>query len=412
MEYKIHTLKNGLRLIHSHSDSMVAHCGIIVNAGSRHEADDEHGVAHFVEHAIFKGTNKRRSYHIINRLESVGGDINAYTSKEETCLYSVFLKQYYERGLDLLADMFFGSIFPENEIEKEKTVIIDEINSYKDSTSDMIYEEFDALMFPDSSLGRNILGTTNKIKSFSSADLRRFHSRNYTTDNAVIFSVGNISFKKLVKLTEKYFANIDNRQKKLPSFAKIDYKPFNLRKNKDIHQVNCIIGNIAYDRHHAKKRTLSLLNNILAGYNMNSRLSIALREKHGYAYDLESNYTAYSDTGMFNVYFGTEKRNFNKSINLVNKEFAKLRTKQLGVLQLHKAQQQLIGQIAISRDKNSNRAYALGKNLLFFNKISDLPTIANNIQAITASDIMEVANEILDENKLSTLIYAITGDRG
>ncbi len=405
MEYKVHTLKNGLRLIHAHSNSMVAHFGLIVGIGSRHEAENEHGIAHFVEHAIFKGSRKRRSYHILNRLEAVGGDINAYTSKEETCLYSVFLHQYYERSIELLADMFFHSTFPANEIEKEKTVIIDEINSYKDNPTEMIYEEFEGLVFKNNPLGRNILGTSDTVQSFSQNDLISFHSRKYTTDNTVIFSVGNIDFKKLVKLTEKYFANIDSTTKQNEGVKLSDYEKFAEKTNKDTHQVHCIIGNMAYSHYHPKKWTAGLLNNIIAGYNMNSRLSLALREKHGYAYDLESNYTAYSDTGLFNVYFGTEKKNFNKSIKLIDKEFEKLRTKKLGILQLHRAKQQLIGQIAIGRDKNSNFAYYLGRSLLLFNEIDDLNTINDKIQSITSSNILETANEILDKNKISSLIY-------
>ncbi len=405
MEYNIHTLNNGLRIIHAHSDSMVAHCGIIVNAGSRHETDDEHGIAHFVEHAIFKGTKKRRSYHIINRLESVGGEINAYTSKEETCLYSTFLNQHYERTLDLLSDMFFGSNFPKNEIEKEKTVIIDEINSYKDNPTEMIYEEFDDLVFKNNSLGRNILGTPERIKSFSQQNLFDFHSKNYSTDKTVIFSVGNINLNKLVKLTEKYFAHLPIKQSKIKSLQLPEYKTFNITEKKDTHQVHCIIGNIAYSKYDENKFTADLLNNILAGNNMNSRLSIALREKHGYAYYLESSNVGYSDTGLFNVYFGTEKRNFNKSLKLINKEFEKLRTQQLGVLQLHRAKQQLIGQIAIGYDSNSNRAHYLGKQLLFFNKVNKLEDITKKIEAITSANIIETANELLDDKQLSTLVY-------
>ncbi len=405
MEYKIHKFKNGLRLIHAHSNSMVAHCGIIVNTGSRDESENEHGMAHFVEHAIFKGTKKRRSYHIINRLESVGGDINAYTSKEETCVYSVFLNQHYERTLDLLSDMFFHSNFPAKEIEKEKTVIIDEINSYKDNPAETIYEEFEELMFQNSSLGRNILGTPERIKTISNEELVNFYKTHYATNKTVIYSVGNIDFKKLVKLSEKYFAGITERQSKTKLTQKPDYKKFTITKKQDTHQLHCIIGNSAYDMYHKNKLTASLLNNIIASNNMSSRLNIALREKHGYAYDLESNYTGYSDTGMFHVYFGTDKQNFNKSINLINKEFEKLRNQKLGALQLHRAQQQLMGQIAISKDRNSNFAYYLGKSLLFYNEIEDLKTLNKKISSITAEMLIETANELLEKEQLSMLVY-------
>jgi len=378
---------------------------LIVNTGARDEAKNEHGLAHFFEHAIFKGTAKRRSYHILNRLESVGGDINAYTTKEETCIYTAFLTEHYARSLELMADMMFHSNFPENEIEKEKEVIIDEINSYKDSPAELIFDDFEDLIFENQPLGRNILGEPKKIKKYTSKDILSFQEKNYPTDQIVVFSVGQINFKKLVTMAEKYFGDIPEklgieRKKESPI-----YQPFSKTFSKKTHQLHCIIGNVAYDYHHDKRNALSLLNNLLGGTSMNSRLSMALREKSGFAYDIESSYTGYSDNGVFSLYFGTEKNKFDRSLKLIHKEFNQLKEKKLGVLQLHRAKQQLIGQIAISAENKDNAALALGKSLLLFNTIEDLSEVNKKINDITAEEILDVANEILDKNKLSMLVF-------
>ena len=405
MNYEIHQLKNGIRLVHSHSNSPIAYCGLIVNTGARDEAKNEHGLAHFIEHAIFKGTEKRRSYRILDRLDSVGGDVNAYTTKEETCVYSAFLSNHYGRALELLSDMLFHSKFPENEIEKEKDVIIDEINSYKDSPAELIFDEFEDYVFNNLSLGRNILGEPDEIKSYSRKDLFNFKEKNYPTHQMVIFSIGNIPFKKLASLTEKYFADIPEKQVKPREKESLIYQPFSKKEEKNTHQLHCIIGNAAYNYHDEKRNALSLLNNLLGGSSMNSRLSMALREKSGFVYDIESSYTGYSDSGIFSLYFGTDKDKFDKSIKLINKEFNKLKNKKLGVLQLQRAKQQLIGNIAISAENKDNVALALGKSLMLFNKVDDLQEVNEKINAITAEEILDVANEILDTNQLSMLVY-------
>lgn len=405
MNYEIHRLKNGIRLVHSQAQSPIAYCGLIVNTGARDEAENEHGLAHFFEHAIFKGTTKRRSYHILNRLESVGGDINAYTTKEETCIYTAFLSGHYARSLELMADMMFHSNFPENEIEKEKDVIIDEINSYKDSPSELIFDDFEDLIFKDQALGRNILGEPKKIKKYTRKDIINFQVKNYPTDQIVIFSIGQIKFKKLVTLVEKYFGDIADKQGFKRTKEPLIYQPFTKSFSKKTHQLHCIIGNAAYDYHNEKRNALSLLNNLLGGTSMNSRLSMALREKSGFVYDIESSYTGYSDNGVFSLYFGTEKNKFDKSLKLIHKEFNQLKNKKLGVMQLHRAKQQLIGQIAISAENKDNAALSIGKSLLLFDTIEDLDEVNNKINAITADEILEVANEILDANKLSMLVF-------
>jgi predicted Zn-dependent peptidase len=405
MNYSTHRLKNGIRLVHSLSDIEIAYCGIIVNTGSRDEEDNEHGLAHFIEHALFKGTKKRRSYHILNRLESVGGDVNAFTTKEDTCIYTAFLSQYYSRSLELLSDMVFNSNFPENEIEKEKDVIVDEINSYKDSPSDLIFDEFEDDIFNGWSLGKNILGHPSKIKAYTREDLIRFKEKNYPTNQMVIFSIGKIDFKYLIKLTEKYFSGVVEKITNQRKLENIVYLPFNKSKRKKTHQLHCIIGNIAYNFHDEKRTTLSLLNNILGGTSMNSRLSMALREKNGFAYDIESNYTGYSDNGIFSLYFGTDKNKFEKSLKLIYKEFDQLKNNKLGILQLKRAKQQLIGQIAISAENKENSAINLGKAIMLFDKMDSLEELNQKIEEVKAEEIMEVANEILDTNKLSILVF-------
>jgi predicted Zn-dependent peptidase len=405
MIYSTHRLKNGIRLVHSPSETEIAYCGIITNTGSRDEKPHEHGLAHFIEHALFKGTKKRRSYHILNRLESVGGDMNAFTTKEDTCIYTAFLHQHYGRSLELMADMMFGSNFPENEIEKEKDIIIDEINSYKDSPSELIFDDFEDNLFSGQTLGRNILGTPSKIKAFTRNDIMQFIRNNYPTNQMVIFSYGKTNFKYLVKLTEKYFGAVPEKSFEPRKQEAIIYQPFNKTKRKRTHQVHCMIGNLAYNYHHEKRTALSLLNNILGGTSMNSRLSMALREKSGFAYDIESNYTGYSDNGVFSLYFGTDKSKFEKSLKLINKEFDQLKNTKLGVLQLKRAQQQFIGQIAISAENRDSSAINLGKAIMLFDKIDSMEEISKKINALTASEIMEVANEILEPGKLSTLIF-------
>ena len=405
MIYNTHTLKNGIRIIHGPSEGQIAYCGLIVNAGSRDEKENQHGLAHYLEHAIFKGTTKRRSFHILNRLENVGGDINAFTTKEETCVYTAFLKEHYSRSFELISDIVFNSTFPEKEIDKEKEVIIDEINSYKDSPSELIFDEFEDLIFKNQPLGRNILGQAEKIRKYKRKDLIKFRDENYTTDRIVIFSLGNIPFQRLINLAEKYFGHIPEKSTDTKQNSKTIYQPQKLILNKNFHQLHAIIGNTAYDVWDKRRTALSFLNNLLGGSSMNSRLSMALRERNGFVYDIESNYTSYSDTGVFNIYFGTEKEKFEKSVNLIYKEFTKLKEKKLGVLQLSRAKQQLIGQIAIGMDNKESVAYSLGRSYLLFNKVDSLQDITKKIDAISASEVMEISNEILDESKLSLLVY-------
>ncbi len=404
-DFLTHTLKNGIRVIHYQTDSPVGHLGVLINTGSRDEEDEEHGLAHFIEHSVFKGTKKRRAYHVLSRIEDVGGELNAYTTKEETTLYSTFLNQDFERAAELLSDILFNSVYPQKELNREKEVIAEEINSYKDSPSELIFDEFEELVYDGHPIARNILGASENINRFNRDSILNFITKNYHTDQMVISSVGNLTYEKLVKVSEKYFGSAEERiriEKRKPFEH---YVPGFRTVVKDTFQTHCVLGNVACDIKHPMRNVMVLLNNIIGGPAMNSRLNLALRERKGMAYNIESGYTAYTDTGLFNVYFGTDKENFEKAIALVKKEFKLLRDTKLGGVQLSKAKKQLIGQIAISTESHDDLMLAIGKSYLLFNRVDPLRVVFKKIEDITVEQLMEVANIVLDENQLSTLVY-------
>lgn len=405
MNYEKYTLPNGIKLIHSNVKSPIAYCGIFIATGSRDEKESEHGMAHFIEHVLFKGTQNRKPYQIINSVENLGGELDAYTTKEKTVIYSVFLNKYYPKVMDVLSDIFLNSTFPEKELLKEKDVIIDEINSYKDSPSEQIFDDFEEQVFKNHPIGRNILGTPESLEKFTKTDVLNFIQSNYHTDNIVFCSVGDIKFEKIKLLFEKYFSSVQPnlRIEKREKFEL--YIPEKKIVTTDNYQSHCVIGNIAYSLKDEKRTSLSLLNNILGGPSMNSRLNMILREKHGYVYSVESAFTTYSDTGLFNIYFGSDKSNLDKSIQLIMNEMKKLRTQKLRNSQLHTAKKQIEGQLAIASDSKSNRMFTIGESFLFYDEVDSLKTLFERIEKITASEILEIANEIFDESKLSTLIY-------
>ncbi len=405
MEFYTHTLDNGIRIIHKHEHSDVGYCGIIINTGSRDEFDKEHGLAHFIEHVIFKGTKKRKAFHVLSRLEDVGGELNAYTTKEETCIYATFLKEDYERSLELITDITFHSVFPEKELEKEKEVVYDEINSYKDAPSELIFDDFEELLFPNHAIGRNILGTPDTLKNFDRNMIFDFLKRNYHTDQIVFCSVGSKPFKRVVDLANKYFGNIPENLRIHKRESITPAKPQLVKLNKDTYQSHIIIGTTSYDYNHPNRLGLLLLNNLLGGPGMNSRLNMSLREKNGIAYNIESNYAPMYGTGFFTIYYGTDQKNIERSMRIVHKELDKLRTTGLGSMQLHKAKKQLKGQIAISSENKENLMLSLGKSFLLYNKVDKLSDIYKKIDSLSAQQLLEIANETFDPNQLSTLIY-------
>ncbi|MBQ7350078.1 MAG: insulinase family protein [Bacteroides sp.] len=405
MIYHTHTLSNGLRIIHAPNQSAVAYCGFAIDAGTRDEADTEQGMAHFVEHLIFKGTQKRHAWHILNRMEHVGGDLNAYTNKEETVVYSAFLAEHFPRAVELLADIVFHSTYPQAEIDKEVEVIIDEIQCYEDSPSELIFDDFEELIFPNHPLGRNILGKPHLLHQFKSEDALRFTSRYYRPDNMVFFVQGNIEFKRVIRWVEKAVSDIPatttERQRKSP----LAYLPQTRTVHRDTHQAHVMIGSRGYDAHNEKRTALYLLNNILGGPGMNSRLNVSLRERSGLVYNVEANLTSYTDTGVFCIYFGTEHQQVERCIRLVQKELRKLREKPLSTLQMTAAKKQIIGQIGVARDNAENTALGMAKTFLHYHKMDDPQEVFQRIEALTAKELWEVSNEMFEENYLSTLIY-------
>ena len=405
MTYNIHTLSNGLRIIHAPNQSAVAYCGFAVDAGTRDEADHEQGMAHFVEHLLFKGTKKRHAWHILNRMENVGGDLNAYTNKEETIVYSAFLAEHFPRAVELLADIVFHSTFPQQEIDKEVEVIIDEIQSYEDSPSELIFDDFEELLFPNHPLGRNILGKPDLLHQFKSEDALRFTSRYYRPENVIFFVQGNVDFKRVVRLVERATANVapstESYSRRRPDL----YVPRSLTLHRDTHQAHVMIGSRGYDAHDEKRTALYLLNNILGGPGMNSRLNVSLRERSGLVYNVEANLTSYTDTGVFCIYFGTEHDHVDRCIRLVKKELKRLCEKPLSTNQLNAAKKQIIGQIGVARDNAESTALGMAKTFLHYNKMDDPQEVFQRIEALTSKELWEVSNEMFAEEQLSTLIY-------
>jgi predicted Zn-dependent peptidase len=405
MDYETYQLANGIRVIHTRVPNLVAHMGIIMGTGSRDELEQEHGMAHFIEHMVFKGTRKRKAYHILSRLEDVGGEINAYTTKEETCVYTSFMKEDYTRAMELLQDILFHSIFNEKELGREKEVIIDEINSYFDNPGELIFDDFEEQLYKDHSIGRNILGSPRSLAGFRREDLLRFVGNNYHTDEMVICSVGNISFPRLKKGIEKYFGQVPFNSRNQHRSGILPYHPSGHIMHKDTFQAHCIIGNLAYDLNNEHRIGLHLLNNIIGGPGLNTRLNMTLREKNGYSYHTESHYSPYSDTGILSVYFTGDKSKLERSQKVVFREFSKLRDNKLGSLQLSRAKRQLLGQIAISAENHETLMLSMAKSYLVYHKFDDLIEIGKKIDRITAVEIQEIANEVLDPSKLSSLTY-------
>ncbi len=403
--YQKHRLSNGVRLIHRQSKSPVAHCGLLINVGSRDELPEEQGLAHFIEHVIFKGTRRRKSFHIMSHMENVGGEINAYTSKEETCIHASFMHPYYERWFDIVSDITMQSSFPEKELLKEKDIVIDEINSYKDTPSEQIIDDFDEIIFDGHPLGKNILGTPGHLKSFGRESIIHFIEKHYVSEEMVICSVGNIPFRRLIHLAEKYFGSLPQKSRHHHRSSYLSYERKNNTVNRQNHQAHCMTGNLAYSLKDKGKTALMLLNNIIGGPGLTSRLNMSVREKHGFCYHIESMYQPYSDSGIWGIYFGTDPGYVDKTMKLVHKELARLREKPLGSLQIKRAKNQLCGQVNIAHESNLNEMLYIGKKMLHFNHSDTLEEINQRIEAVTASEMREVANEVVEAEQMSTLVY-------
>ncbi len=405
MDYQYHEFPNGIRLIHRQQRGGVSHLGVIVNAGSRDERPDQQGLAHFIEHLVFKGTAKRSNYQVLSRLENVGADLNAFTTKEDTSLYASIQSKYYQRAAELLSDIIFHSTFPDKEIEKEKAVIMDEISSYKDNPAEWIHDEFDALVYKNHPMGRNILGTKEKLKRYTRDNVLGFRDATYIPSRMVISSVANIPFSKAVAVAGKYFSQAASDNSPLVREPVEAYTPENTSRKYSRHQAHAVIGNLACSARDERRFTMALLNNILGGPAMNSRLNLALRERNGIAYNLESNYQPFSDTGLFSIYCGTDDALMPRAIELIHKELLKFRTVSLTRIGLNTAQRQLKGQLAISLESYQNEMLAMGKNVLVYGKMDSVEETYRKIDNITAGNLLEMANEIFDPSRLSTLIF-------
>lgn len=431
MKYNTYTLDNGLRIIHLPSDSKVVYCGYQINAGTRNEEPGEEGLAHFCEHVTFKGTERRKAWHILNCLESVGGDLNAYTNKEGTVYYSAILKEHIARAVDLLTDIVFHSVYPQAEIDKEVEVICDEIESYNDSPAELIYDEFENIIFKGSPLGHNILGTAEQVRSFKTEDALRFTRKLYRPDNAIFFAYGDIDFKKLVRLLKKSFLSEERRVKsKETTFGdrresqfnspeaqaqfNIQHSTFNTQHSfegqtivmqKNTHQAHVMIGTRAYDVNDSRRMPLYLLNNMLGGPGMNAKLNLALREHNGLVYTVESTMVAYGDTGIWSIYFGCDEHDVKRCLRLVRKELDKFMQKPLSEAQLKAAKKQIKGQVGVACDNRENFALDFGKSFLHYGWEKNVDRLYKQVDEITAEQIQAVAQELFDKDRLTTLIF-------
>ena len=421
MKYNTYTLNNGLRIIHLPSDSKVVYCGYQINAGTRNEEPGEEGLAHFCEHVTFKGTERRKAWHILNCLESVGGDLNAYTNKEGTVYYSAILKEHIARAVDLLTDIVFHSVYPQAEIDKEVEVICDEIESYNDSPAELIYDEFENIIFKGSPLGHNILGTAEQVRSFKTEDALRFTRKLYRPDNAIFFAYGDIDFKKLVRLLKKSFLSEERRVKsekfnspEAQTQFNIQHSTFNTQHSfegqtivmqKNTHQAHVMIGTRAYDVNDSRRMPLYLLNNMLGGPGMNAKLNLALREHNGLVYTVESTMVAYGDTGIWSIYFGCDEHDVKRCLRLVRKELDKFMQKPLSEAQLKAAKKQIKGQVGVACDNRENFALDFGKSFLHYGWEKNVDRLYEQVDEITAEQIQAVAQELFDKDRLTTLIF-------
>lgn len=402
-EFETYTLPNGIKGIHRRVRSNVTHCALVINAGTRDEQKQEYGLAHFAEHAFFKGTARRRAYQINCRLENRGGELNAYTTKEDTTIHATTLRTDFSKAVELISDVAFNSTFPEKELQKEREVIVDEINTYKDSPADMIFDSFEDLLFAGSELGHNILGTKAALMRHTSQSIRSFIDRTHTTDQMVFSSIGNISAKTAQSVAMRYFAEHPATQRTFQRSAPAEVEPFERVVNRHTHQTHCIIGARAYDIHAERRLPLSLLINILGGPSANSRLNMILREKNGLSYNTEAVYTPYNDCGMVAIYFSSDHHNSDLCRELIDKELRQLRSTPPTARQMAMIKRQFLAQMAISMENNEGYMLGAGKSYLVHDEIDTLEEVYRKVSAVRAEQITEVAEEIL--SRTSTLIY-------
>ena len=405
MVHKIFQLENGLRILLQPNPSAITHACLLVDAGSRHEQEGKFGTAHFIEHLLFKRTERRSTNQILNRLEVVGGDLNAYTTKEYTCIHASFLNPYLDRALDLFEDILFHSVFPKDEMEKEKGVILDEMASYLDSPEEAIMDDFEDLVFKGSGLGHNILGLEEDLKNISQGDIKQFVDQHYDMHKMVVAISGNYSEKKVLAMANKIFGKV-----KSASWDKVQEDPVkqnvqHITLERPINQAHVVMGGYAYGIHDSHKTGLLLLNNLLGGYGMSSILNLNIREKYGIAYTIESNYSLYSDTGLFSIYFGTDDEKVEKTMKLIHKELDKLKGERLRPNALEKAKNKFKGQIALAEENRMSLLIAEGKNILDYGHIISLKEVFDKIDRVNSDEVLEIANTVFSTENLFTLSF-------
>lgn len=404
-DYEIYRLKNGIRVIHNRvSTTKIVHCGIMLDIGSRDESTTNQGIAHFWEHMAFKGTRKRKAFHILNRLESLGGELNAFTDKEKILFYASVRDDYFERSIELLTDITFDSIFPATQIEKERHVILEEMSMYHDDPDDSLQDEFDGVVFAGHPLGMNILGTDRTIRAFKRKDFRSFIKSHLDTRKIVFSCVGNISMEQVIRMAEKYLGHVPASTSKKKRIHFSGYKPKEVIQRRPVKQARCALGRTAYSFSDDKRSPFYMLTSILGGSGMNSRLNLALREKHGFVYSIGAQYVPFTDTGLFVISFGTEPSQMKKGIELVKHELKRLRDEPLGVKQLASSKEQILGQIAMAEENNISFMIMMAKNLLDQGHVTSLEEIFERVKGTSALKLQELANEMFDERRLSYLI--------
>ncbi|MBI3143216.1 MAG: insulinase family protein [Bacteroidetes bacterium] len=405
-QVQLFTLSNGLRVVHLRlKTTQLVHCGLFIKTGSRDEDESTNGSAHFIEHALFKGTTRRRPAQLFDLIESVGGELNAYTTRENTAFYASGLKKYVDRGIDLLADMCFHPALPGHELDKERQVIFEEIEMYEDSPDDSIYDEFFSRLFPTHPLGFNILGTKQSLASIGPKELALFMKQHYTPAHMVLGVVGNLPHGRVEQLVDKYLSTQSSNLSLAPRACPSPAPHFQLSFNKDFQQTHCILGGLAYHRYHPKRFALMLLTNLLGGNNMGSRLNLSVREKYGYCYNINASYQAFDDTGVFMVSFGCDEKNLQPTLNIVHKELDKLKSKALGPLLLAKAKRQLQGSLAIANESPGMQMQNMAKGILHFNKVVLLRELFDLIEEVSSDDLLQVAAEVFAPNNLNQLVY-------
>ena len=405
-DYQLYTLSNGMRLAHKQvKGTRLVHCGYVIHAGSRNDGENP-GLAHCLEHMLFKGTQKRKTVHVLNYLEVIGGEMNAFTTKELTAIYASVQSKYLARAVDILTDITFSSSIPLAELEKEKKVIADEINMYLDTPEENIFDEFQEQVFTSHPLAHNILGTVDSLKNISRKDILDFTGKHYVANNMVFVVVGNVTAAKALAVAEHYANAIPAGSNGLiHAKSTFGYEPSSITEETDFTSAYTIMGIPAYPENHAKRWPLLLLNNLLGGPGLNSRLNLAIREKYGYTYHIESGYQSFSDAGLFHCYLSCDPKFVQKSTSLILKELKKLREQKLGVVQLSSAKKQFQGQLVMAEENRSSLLVHIGKGILRHGRAESLEEVMARIAAVTAEDILDVANEVLQESQFSYRTY-------